>query len=338
MSKTARKIFTALWICIGLLSGANVTAANNDFTISGPYTKNNLSFYLIHGEDRIKDQNYLTLGEALQQKKVRVYETSNVNQLSIQNLSKTDFIYIQAGDIVKGGKQDRVFSTDMVLEPGSGKIRIDSFCVEQGRWQKRGNESVAEFNSSTKKLVSKDLRLAARHKKDQSEVWREVAKTQDKLSEKVGREVKARESESSLQLALENNNLTARIVEYKKSLANLPESKQDVIGYAFAVNGKLNTADMYANHNLFLKLWPKILDSAATESLAEYDEKLQFNVPDKTVIARWMKDAEKGRKNTTQLKQGLHQDTRENAENVQFETYSGKGENKKLYRKNIIRK
>ena len=139
----------------------------NEHIITGPYSQNNLSIYLIHGEDRVSDKTFLTLDEAMQLKKVKVYETSEVNELSIENLSKTKTIYIQAGDIVKGGKQDRVLSTDMVLEPNSGKIKIASFCVEQSRWNKRGKESEKEFSSSKQHLSSKKLRLAARLKHSQ---------------------------------------------------------------------------------------------------------------------------------------------------------------------------
>jgi len=317
-------------------------SANNawagDYKISGPYIKNNLSVYLIHGEDTLQEQNYLTLDEAMEKKKVKVYETSNVNQLSIENLSKSDYIYIQAGDIVKGGKQDRTFSTDMVLAPGDGKINIESFCVEHGRWQKRGNESSQVFHSSTKKLSSKKLRLAARLKNDQSEVWDEVSKVQDKLSEKLGHDVKSNSSSTSLQLALENEHLTNNITEFKKTLLPLLDNKNDAIGYAFAINGQLNTADIYGNHKLFKKLWPKIVDSAATESVAEFDNKQSYTNPETNDISEWLSDSKTGKKSTRNLKDGLNQDTVENSSDVRFDTYKGDGANKTVYRKSYIKK
>jgi len=298
----------------------------------------NLSFYLIHGPDRIPGQVYLTLGEAMQQKKVKVYETSHVNQLSIENLGQDESVYIQAGDIVKGGKQDRVFSTDMVLEPGSGKVDIASFCVEQGRWRQRGGESANEFHSSTKKLATKELRLAARLKKDQSEVWKEVENAQQQLGDKVGHDVKSKDSVSSLQLALENKQLSDRLNAYKQVLLPIPETKSHVIGYAFAINGKLNTADIYANENLFRKLWPKIVDAAATESIARLDASVDHASPGPVDVQDWIKQAEQGQKSIRQLKPGLTQETIESAKDVRFDTYSGDGANRKLYRQNYIRK
>ena len=78
-----------------------------EYRLSGPYTHRNLTIFLVHGKNLIKSKSILTLQEALVQKKVVVYETKSVNELSIQNFSNSD-VYVQAGDIVKGGAQDRM--------------------------------------------------------------------------------------------------------------------------------------------------------------------------------------------------------------------------------------
>src|SRR5438552_2906574 len=120
----------------GLL--AFMTAAGDNLQVTGPFTHENLSIYLVRGKPGAKTK-LLPLQEAMAQKKVAVYETGNVSQLSIENLSGED-VYVQSGDIVKGGRQDRVLTTDFVLPAHSGKLPISSFCVEQGRWTKRGAE------------------------------------------------------------------------------------------------------------------------------------------------------------------------------------------------------
>jgi hypothetical protein len=324
-----------LFVCISLVATQGFAGSD---TITGPYTKRNLSIFLIHGQDRIKDQNLLTLGEAMQKKMVKVYETSNVNQLSIENRSQDQYIYIQAGDIVKGGKQDRVLSNDMVLAPGSGKVGIAAFCVEQGRWSRRGGESSREFHSSSKKLASKELRLAARLKRKQSEVWREVAKVQDKLAASVHQNVKARASASSLQLTLENKQLAYRISTYSKSLVSLLNNKQHVVGYAFAINGQLNTADIFANQALMKKLWPKIVEAAATEAVAAYDKTLRVKSPTAENVHDWLEQAGQGHKTSQRITSDLTQETMESDKYVRFDSYSGKGNNKKLYRQSYITK
>jgi len=330
------KLLLKLAFMLVCTAGFSTAASAN--SISGPFVSDNLAIYLIHGPDRIKQQQFLTLGEALQQKKVRVYETNNVNQLSIENKSRQEYIYIQAGDIVKGGRQDRVFSNDMVLAPGSGKQKIGAFCVESGRWQRRGAEPAHEFQSSSKRLASKQLRLAARLKQSQSDVWEEVDKVQAKLNQKLDTNVRSEASASSLQLALENKKLHEREGKYIRDFAHLLGHKNRVIGYAFAVNGKLNSADVYANQALLKKLWPKLVDAAAAESIADYDESFNGKFPTPEEVQAWMKRASSGRQSVKQLKPGLSQVTIESHEDVRFDTYSGAGDARKLYRQSYIKK
>src|SRR5690349_8214729 len=90
------------------LLGPSLAAPAGDYRLSGPYTQDNLSIFLIHGAKRPSVKTFLTLQEALDQKKVVVYETGNVNELAVENFASED-VYIQSGDIVKGGRQDRVF-------------------------------------------------------------------------------------------------------------------------------------------------------------------------------------------------------------------------------------
>src|SRR5829696_9211553 len=105
-------------------------AARHEGRISGPYTHKNLSVYLVHGEDVQKGKTPLTLEEAMSRKLVVVHETEDVNELAIENVSQKDEVYVQAGDIVKGGKQDRFLAVDLIVPAMSGRLPIDSFCVE----------------------------------------------------------------------------------------------------------------------------------------------------------------------------------------------------------------
>src|SRR5207244_12032800 len=162
----------------------------DDYRLKGPFTQGNLTVFLIHGRDKIKGQTFITLQEALVQKKVVVRETREVNELSIENLSSEE-VYVQSGDIVKGGQQDRMLVVDLILPPHSGEIPIAAFCVENGRWSRRGSEEVTTFTSSSNVVASREVKLAAKEKGSQGEVWREVAAAQDKLSANVGGSVRA---------------------------------------------------------------------------------------------------------------------------------------------------
>lgn len=291
----------------------------SDYRLSGPYTHENLTIFLIHGKDLIEGKTPLTLQEALEQKKVIVYETKDVNELSIENVSNED-VYVQSGDIVKGGQQDRLLAVDLVVSPKSGKIPIAAFCVEQGRWSRRGSEQVSHFDSSADSVATKDIKLAAKQANSQSGVWKNVAKTQDKLSENLSVTVNSSSSPSSLQLAVENRAVQETASGYTKALEKIVSGKADVIGYAFAINGEINSADVYASNGLFLKLWPKLLKANAVEAIAELRKDTKFQPATVEQVKSFIAAAEAGKSAEREVTGRIKLFTREDEKNILFET------------------
>lgn len=251
-------------------------------TISGPFVHRNLQIFLIHGETQLEGRHYSTLSEAMAKGMVIVKETGNVSELSIENRSKEAIVFLNAGDIVKGGRQDRTIRDDLILQTQSGQVALPSFCVEHGRWTKRGAEDAGNFSANTRVLTSKNLKLAARYGQDQSQVWSGVAEQQMKLNENISRlagekvETRSGISSSSLQLTLENKSLDKIKKEYLDEFEPLLNGKTDVIGFAYAINGELNSAEIYNNKNLFRALWPKLLDSTVTEAVADCDNDRKY--------------------------------------------------------------
>ena len=263
----------------------------DEYRLSGPYAHENLSIFLIHGAAPMSRAKYLTLQEAMEQKKVVVYETGSVNELAIENLSNRD-IYIQSGDIVKGGRQDRVFPDDFILPTKSGKVSISSFCVEHGRWTRRGTEAADQFQASTQVLPMKALKMAARDQHNQSEVWDQVASAQRQFAVSLGAAAPlASPSPTSMQLTLENKKLEEVTDAYVRALSKIVEGKPDVVGYAFAINGKVNSADMYASNDLFLRMWPKLLRASAVEAMSERRAAGATAAPDPVELRNLLRDA-----------------------------------------------
>ena len=105
----------------------------------------------------------------------------------------------------------------------------------------------------------------------QQEVWKSVSDIQGKLSSNLGAPVAAPRSQTSLQLSLENGRLEREQADYVGALQSLGEQDDDIVGYVFAVNGKLNSADIYPSNGLFRKMWPKLLRASITEAIGERD-------------------------------------------------------------------
>src|SRR5436190_9205557 len=162
------RVFAAVLMVVAGV--AAIGAQTSGYRISTPYTYKNLSIFLIHGKDESNKGNVLTLQEAMERKLFVVYETSEVNELEVENLSKDLDVFIQSGDIVKGGKQDRILAVSIIIPARSGRVSIQSFCVESGRWTKRGNEESTKFNSSNDRIVTKELKIAANGARSQGDV------------------------------------------------------------------------------------------------------------------------------------------------------------------------
>jgi ARG/rhodanese/phosphatase superfamily protein len=311
------------------------TTAAGDYRLSGPYTHKNLSIFLVHGKNVIKAKSFLTLEEALIQKKVVVYETRSVNELSIQNFSDED-VYVQSGDIVKGGQQDRMIGVDLIVPPRSGKLPISAFCVEHGRWSARGNEKVAVFSTSNDAVATKEIKLAAKRSTSQGEVWQSVTVAQDKLSRNVGARVNSEVSASSLQLAVENQKVQETADSYIKALSSIANRSDDVIGYVFAINGKVNSADVYGSNVLFRKLWPKLLKANAIEAIAELQPG-KFAPASAKSVEGFLSESDKAKGSDKDVNARVNLMTREDDENILFETRD-RGQNGAWVHRNYIKK
>ena len=307
-----------------------------DHRLSGPFVHENLAIYLVHG---VPDGGPvpLTLQEALETGSFKVYETDDVNELAVQNLGEAP-VFVQSGDIVKGGRQDRVLTVSLVLPPKSGRVSIGAFCVEQGRWRARGQERSDSFASAEEALPSREAKLAIRAPKPpagtgrggdldrrQQEVWQGVSEIQGKLARSLGTSVTAAASPSSLQLALEHEELRQSRAAYYDALHAVGLRAPDVVGYVFAINGKVNSADVYPSNGLFRKMWPKLLKASAAEAIGERDGTSAVAAPSASRVAAFLRIAEAGRASRDKLARHAELETREGAEAFFFESRSADG-------------
>src|SRR5262249_31324927 len=97
---------------------------------------------------------------------------AQVNTLVLVNNSKRPLILL-AGEIVTGGKQDRVIGKDRLVPAESDPIDLGVFCVEPGRW----TGTSEKFNAFAPPMAQPGVRSKAMADKDQSKVWAEVGRT-----------------------------------------------------------------------------------------------------------------------------------------------------------------
>jgi hypothetical protein len=260
-----------------------------DYALSGPFTHENLAVYFIHGPDTMKGQRVLSLQEALDRNLAVVRE----GFLTVENRSDAP-VFIQAGDIVKGGNQDRVLPSDQLIPPLSQGQPVTTFCVEAGRSGPRGHELSASFQTATEQLPGKRLNLAARYRRSQTEVWDGVRQMQLTLNRRLGGSVQAPQSATSLQLTLESLRVQQGVEAYLNELAPLPEGKANVIGMAVAVNGQIQCAEVYGSSALFRSLWRKLLKANAVAALLEKQAGAEVVTPSQKAVQRFLTETEAG--------------------------------------------
>lgn len=326
----------ALWA----LSAGLAAAESENYRVSDPVVHANLAIYFVHGASA-PGPVPLTLEEALANGSAQVRETGNVNELEVENAGDTE-VFIQSGDIVKGGQQDRVLTVSLIVPPHSGPLPIASFCVEQGRWSARGREDARRFATAAAAVPSREAKIAMKAppaappappsarpvvgylmssdtSQRQREVWSDVAKIQDKLARAIHAPVAMPESRSSLQLSLENEKLKDVQAQYVKALQPAGEADGDIIGYVFAVNGKLNSADLYPSNGLFRKMWPKLVAANAIEAIGDQGGAADA-LPSTADVLAFLKAAEDGKASERPLGPDQKLKTREAERALFFET------------------
>ncbi len=115
----------------------------------------------------------LSLKDALQHGKIKVAEfysnhDADIRVLTVKNLSKQAII-INEGDLLAGGKQDRMVAETKILAPGTEEF-LNVFCVEPGRWDSKPKPF--KFGGSAD-LSLRNTMLATGK---QAEIWKAIEK------------------------------------------------------------------------------------------------------------------------------------------------------------------
>ncbi len=239
---------------------AKVELGDVPYTIKGPHSHENLTVFLLYS-DKEDESDYLTLEEGLKSGDVKIaeMERETVGTLQIENSSERP-LYLQEGERLQGGRQDRVITASLVIPPKSGKTTVPSFCVEQHRWKEgdTGKDFVPTVNSA---LAQKGVRGAAKVEGSQHDVWKCVGATKATASLQLG----TANSNSSVNEMLDDPKVQKLSEEYAKALHDAVTGPRagDVVGVVIVVNDAIEEIDIYPNHKVLEKMYPRLLLSYA---------------------------------------------------------------------------
>lgn len=194
----------------------------------------------------------------IQQTQNQVGGGATVNQLFIENTSQ-DSIYIMAGEIVQGGKQDRVIAQDVVLAPNQGKIDLSVFCVEKGRWTYGESENKA-FDTYYGQ-GSLTMRGVVDQKQNQQKVWEEVdrSNTANMVQSKTSAYT-AQKSSGDFRKQQEEY-----IAYFNKQFAG----EKNVIGVLVATGDRIVGCDMFASPQIFNSQFESLIVAYTSEAITD---------------------------------------------------------------------
>ena len=296
-------LLVAAAIVIPCLLQAGEVPQPSRYSLLDPIRSGNLTVFPVVASKSYDTSEFITLDEGLRSGDVVVTEAgqarglirrrqrgpdvihpvrdAEVNRLVLVNNSKRPLLLL-AGEIVTGGKQDRVIGKDRIVPPESDPVDLSVFCVEPGRWVAANGK--ADFSAGRAGgvaggiVASPSVRGSAMAAKNQQQVWDNVGKSKQAMAETLivnGAPTAAPEvsSTSSYARVMENKDVQKQVDSVAAPIERNYESvihqlrDKNAVGVVVAVNGEIVWADIFASTQLLQKYWPKLVRSYATEAV-----------------------------------------------------------------------
>jgi hypothetical protein len=308
-------------------------AGPDGWTLGDPIRYENLTVFPIFAKSGADTSRFETLDEGLASGEVQVTEQgseylrrsrdgsvlpvpqynsgASVNQLVLINRGKRPVLLL-AGEVVSGGKQDRIVGKDRIIPAGGDPLPLDVFCVEHGRWTGASSQFAA-----AKVMVHPSVREQAAIDSNQTGVWDavnrgttarvvapsggsgtagvvssssptaitvEAAPPPPVLSQGViGGAIASAAPSHSYRKIYESPRIASSVEEFAGEIERRfarATKDQEVVGAVIAYGGEVAWSDAFASSQLFHQYWPKLLRSYVVEALARPVTKEQVSFDD----------------------------------------------------------
>jgi hypothetical protein len=276
-------------------AGGRTPEEASEYRVLAPITHGNLTIFPVVSDRRHDTQMFITLDEGLRSGQVVVSEAgqvqglvrrgpapprhdgAQVNRLVLVNNSERPLLLL-AGEIVTGGKQDRVVGKDRIVAPTSDPVDLSVFCVEPGRWT-GPTSTFGGIGKNRDALVAPmaqpSVRAGAMADKNQQKVWDSVTQAGEVMGAVVGapRSASPGSGTTSYARVMDNPEVQKKVDAMAAPMERSYESvikrlrDQNAVGVVVAINGQIVWADIFASTPLLEKYWPKLVRSYAAEAI-----------------------------------------------------------------------
>jgi hypothetical protein len=343
-------VVVAAMVCMDLRPvRAGEEPSTSGYKVLEPIRHGSLTVFPVVAPRSYATSEFLTLDEGLRSGEVVVTEYGNirglmrrrptpavqvqsaeVNRLVLINNAKRPLLLL-AGEIVTGGKQDRVIGKDRIVPAESDPVDLSVFCVEPGRWvatSENFGTSGATYGGAIHgaavpgtMMAQPSVRAKAMGDKDQTQVWAEVKKQQQSMTAEIAAAAPRASADeirstSSYARVMENKDVKEKVDEiavpiqqnYESLIKQLRDRK--AVGVVVAVNGRIIWTDVFASTDLLERYWPKLVRSYASEAVVSRAKAGEVSPVQAEVFLANME----GRRETIEIEPGVYRHTEANGD------------------------
>lgn len=296
-------------------AGGPATAEGGPFRVLAPIESGKLLLFpVVRADGKSPGQTaFITLDEGLRSGEVEVteagraqglvrprsgtqfpafpYRGDQVNTLVLVNHSRRPLLLL-AGEVVTGGKQDRIVAKDRIVPVDADPIDLSVFCIEPGRWTESSSVFGTSAGSAAKSfMVQPAVRQRAMVDQDQQQVWNSVHGAIAQMEAAAappasgsaggfgrGAGVPLAFGTTSYAKVMDSPAVSQKVDEAAAQMASAREQvlarlrEEHAVGVVVAVRGELVWADLFADTDLLARYWTKLIRSYAAESLTEAED------------------------------------------------------------------
>lgn len=186
--------------------------------------------------------NTISLSQAIHDGLVAVSErgtasVDNVHWLRINNHSDKS-LYVASGEIIAGGRQDRMMAKDTILVPSGKDQYVPAMCVEEGRWA----EKEKKFNYGN--FANQHLRKVLDSTHNQVLIWNEIDRQLRDGNFK-------NKTMAYLSRGADKNFVTTNEDYFKFFMQKIRNSDSNIVGFVCVSGDKVIGSDIFADTHLF---------------------------------------------------------------------------------------
>jgi hypothetical protein len=185
----------------------------------------------------------LSLSQALKEGLATVTErgtasTENVHWLRINNRSDKS-LFVSSGEVISGGRQDRMVARDTILSPSTHDQYVPVMCVEEGRWSDKEKKFAYE------NFANPYLRKVLDESKNQVLIWNEIDSQLGQMDSKKNKTL------AYLSHTLEKKTMLTGDEYFRYFQDKFRRTDSSIVGFVCVSGNRVIGCDIFAWNDLF---------------------------------------------------------------------------------------